>query len=180
MRINALFLAVAVSLTAALPAYASASPTISVGFSPALKGEESAQDVVLDSIKNAKHELLIAAYSFTSKPVALALRDAKARGVDVRVVADKKANSGKYTAVTFLANSGIPVRLNGRFAILHHKFILADGIDVQTGSYNYSSSANSRNAENAVLMRGVPDVVARYKKTFGMLWEGGEDLRPAY
>lgn len=62
---------------------------IEVGFSPA-HGGQSALNVVLDGITNAQSEILVAAYSFTSKPIAAALVDAQERGVTVRVVADKK------------------------------------------------------------------------------------------
>lgn len=44
--------------------------------------------LVLDTIRGAKATLLVAAYSFTSKPVATALRDAQRRGVQVFVVVD--------------------------------------------------------------------------------------------
>ncbi len=40
------------------------------------------------------------------QPVATALAGANRRGVAVRVVADEKANSDRYTAVTYLINQG--------------------------------------------------------------------------
>ncbi|MDG5827003.1 phospholipase D-like domain-containing protein (plasmid) [Xylella fastidiosa subsp. pauca] len=36
---------------------------------------------------------------------------------------------------------------------MHHKFMVADGLHVQLGSFNYTSSANLRNAETAVAFR---------------------------
>lgn len=80
-----------------------------VGFSP----NGTALGVVLQGIAAAEKTVLVAAYSFTSKPVALALLEAHTKGVKVAVVADKKGNSNGYTAVTFLANHGVPIRLNG-------------------------------------------------------------------
>ncbi|QKJ09264.1 hypothetical protein HRD68_00105 (plasmid) [Yersinia massiliensis] len=80
---------------------------IITGFSPS----GTAQTVVLDALNEAQHTIDLAAYSFTSKPVSLALLAAQKRGVVVRVLADEKANSTQYTAVTFLANQGVPVRL---------------------------------------------------------------------
>eukprot|EP00659_Diplonema_papillatum_P003092 gene3092-4854_t len=121
-----------------------------------------------------------AAYSFTSKPIALALVNAKKRGVNVMVVADKKGNTAKYSAVTFLANEGVPVRLNGNYAIMHNKYIVIDGRDVETGSFNYTQAAAKSNAENALLLRGVPELAISYANNFNKLWAEADTLRPAY
>ena len=119
-----------------------------VGFSP----NGSSLEIILGGIQQAKESILVAAYSFTSKPISTALLDAHKRGVKVQVIADKKSNSGKYSAVTFLANQGVPVRLNGNYNIFHHKFMVFDGLHVETGSFNYSASAVNKNAENVFMI----------------------------
>ena len=106
-----------------IPAAHGADLSYELGFSP---NGESLQ-IVLRGISEAKESVLVAAYSFTSKPVSEALLEAHRRGVKVSVVADQKGNSGRYTAVNFLANQGVPVRLNGQYAIMHHKFMVIDG-----------------------------------------------------
>ncbi len=122
----------------------------------------------------------MAAYSFTSKPVAAALVAAKNRGVSVRVVADEKANSSQYTAITFLANKGVTVRLNGRYAIMHNKFMIVDGDTVQTGSFNYTASAVSRNAENVLLIQDAPELAAMYRGEFNRLWNESGQIESRY
>ena len=114
-------------LAAALcvPAFATAAPVLTAGFSPS--DGRPALEIVLGAINNAGQSIDVAAYSFTSKPVATALAGANRRGVAVRVVADEKANSDRYTAVTYLINRGVPVHLNGRYAIMHNKFMVIDG-----------------------------------------------------
>ncbi|EJK5562221.1 phospholipase D family protein, partial [Salmonella enterica] len=94
---------------------------------------------------------------------AAALVSAKNRGVSVRVVADEKANNNKYTAVTYLANQGVPVRLDSQYAIMHNKFMVVDGNTVQTGSFNYTASAVSRNAENVLLIQAAPALAKNYR-----------------
>ncbi len=93
-------------LAAALcvPAFATAAPVLTAGFSPS--DGRPALEIVLGAINNAGQSIDVAAYSFTSKPVATALAGANRRGVAVRVVADEKANSDRYTAVTYLINRG--------------------------------------------------------------------------
>jgi len=160
-------------LTIAVPAIAA---DYEVAFSP--RGESL--QLVLKTIQSAKESIRVAAYSFTSKPVAEALRDAHKRGVDVKVVADKKANSGRYTAVTFVANQGIPVRLNGSYPIMHHKFIVVDGRHLQTGSFNYSAAAANKNAENVLVLRDMPVMVEKYQAEWEQLWREGVDVGKSY
>ncbi|BEN96523.1 phospholipase D family protein [Serratia marcescens] len=153
-----------------------ASPTFSVGFSPSY----SAKTAVLDVINQAQQTLNVEAYSFTDKGIARALLAAKKRGVTVRIIADRKANSDNYTAVTFMSNSGLNVRLNDKYAIFHNKIILADGHTLQTGSYNYSSSADKRNAENVLVVRNQPQLVTVYQQEFERLWLESQPLPPNY
>lgn len=169
----------AACLSLSVLATASASPTIEAGFSPST-GQQSALALVVNGVNGAKRQILVAAYSFTSKPIATALITAKLRGVDVRVVADMKSNGAHYSAVTFLANKGVPVRLNGRYAIMHNKFMVIDGQDVQTGSFNYTQAASQKNAENVLVLREVPELAAIYAQNFEKLWEEGEMLSPGY
>ena len=156
---------------ASLPAGAS----YALAFSP--RGESL--ELALSCIRAAERDILVAAYSFTSKPIAEALRDAHRRGVNVRVVADKRGNSSRYTAVTFLANQGVPVRLNGNYAIHHHKFMILDVRHVQTGSFNYSDAAN-KNAENVLVLRNVPELAAQYAVEWQRLWDEAEPLPAKY
>lgn len=153
-----------------------ASPTFSVGFSPSY----SAKAAVLDVINQAQQTLNVEAYSFTDKGIARALLAAKKRGVTVRIIADRKANSDNYTAVTFMSNRGLNVRLNDKYAIFHNKIILADGHTLQTGSYNYSSSADKRNAENVLVVRNQPQLVTVYQQEFERLWLESQPLPPNY
>jgi len=147
-----------------------------VAFSP---HGESLQ-LILQGIEKAQKSILVAAYAFTSKPIATALLDAHKRGVSVRVVADSKANQRSYSAVTFLANQGVPVRTNGCYAIFHHKFMVIDGEDVETGSFNYSAAAASRNAENVLLVRNVPELARQYSAEWWRLWQEATPVEARY
>ncbi|WP_064519359.1 phospholipase D-like domain-containing protein, partial [Buttiauxella gaviniae] len=104
-------------------------PQITVGFSPGSTATAS----VLSVINSSRRSLDVAAYQFTSRPVAEALLAAQRQGVNVRVLADAKDNGGKYSAVTWLQRQGVPVRLNGQYAIQHNKFMVSDGVTTQTG-----------------------------------------------
>lgn len=153
-----------------------AGATFEAGFSPG----RGSLAIVLSAIESAQEQIFVAAYGFTSKPVAKALVDARKRGVKVFVVADKTDNSKGYTAVTFLANEGVPVRLNGRYAILHSKFMVIDNTHLQLGSFNYTAAAVDRNEENVLLLRNVATLAQQYVVEWKRLWEEGSDLPRAY
>lgn len=62
-------------------------PKIVVGFSP----NGQAESLVFDAIKGAESSIFVAAYTFTSKPIAEALLSAHKRGVSVYLVVDAKS-----------------------------------------------------------------------------------------
>lgn len=150
------------------------------GLSPNRGNAADAEAVVLTAINEARQTLIVAIYSLSNKNIAKALVAAKQRGVDVRVVADKKQNSTAYTAVTFLANEGIPVVLNDQYASMHHKMLVIDGVGVSMGSYNYTSSATSRNAEDVLYIRNARDIADAMTKEWLMLWSEGERVQPRH
>lgn len=146
------------------------------GFSP----NAGALDLVVKGIQGAKSSILVAAYSFTSKPIATALLDAHRRGVKVVVVADQDSNRKQYSAVQFLANQGVPVRTNGRYAIFHHKFMVIDGQHLETGSFNYSAAAASKNAENVLMLWNVKPIASNYAQEWQRLWNEATPVAKAY
>src|ERR1041384_5566092 len=99
---------VALAIVLAVPAY---SVELSVGFSPGTDGP-TAESIVLQAIHDARKSIRVAAYSFTSKPIALALVAVHKRGIDVEIVLDKSQRSARYTSATFTANAGIPTRID--------------------------------------------------------------------
>ena len=156
--------------------------TIEVGFSP----EGSAEALVVKTINSAKQSIRLAAYSFTSPEVVRALMAAKHRGVDVAVVVDRKNNisedrSGKArAALNLLVNAGIPTRTISVYPIHHDKFIVIDGLHIETGSFNYSQAAAQRNSENALVMWNSPAIAAKYLAHWQSRWERGVPYTSSY
>ncbi len=122
----------------------------------------SCENMLVDAIKRTHKSLLIQAYSFTSPPIAQAVAQAHRRGVDVRVIVDKSQVGDKYTSATFLKHAGIPVVVDGDVAIAHNKTMIFDQQAVFTGSFNFSRSAQQRNAENGLIIKGDPTLVKAY------------------
>ena len=137
---------------------------VQVAFSPG-----NAEQTVIAAIDSAQRTIHLAAYSFTSRPIAQALLAAKARGVEVAAVMDK-IDEGKVARLL----PGIPVRIDRWYAIQHNKFLVIDGQTVETGSFNYSHRAATVNAENVVVLRDMPDVAARYEQEWRRMWNESE------
>jgi phosphatidylserine/phosphatidylglycerophosphate/cardiolipin synthase-like enzyme len=149
---------------------------VEVAFSP----NRGATELVVKTIGEAKSSIRVAAYSFTSKPISMALLDARKRGIDVRVVVDKSQATARYTAATFLANQGVPMRVDYRYAIMHDKFIIVDGETVETGSFNFTAGAEHKNAENVIILHGDPAVAAKYAAEWDRLWGESEETKARY
>jgi phosphatidylserine/phosphatidylglycerophosphate/cardiolipin synthase-like enzyme len=130
-------------------------------------------------IESAHSTIRVAAYSFTSKPIAQALLADARRGVDVRVVVDKSNATARYTAATFLANEGVPLRVDYRYAIMHDKFMVVDGQTVEEGSFNYTAVVEAKNAENVLVLHD-PVVAQRYGEEWDRLWAESEEMKPRY
>ncbi|WWO97542.1 MAG: phospholipase D family protein [Candidatus Dasytiphilus stammeri] len=171
-----IFIAVIILLFYIFSCFYNHSQKIRVGFSPG----HSASNLILKVISQAQHTIDIAAYSFTSKAISLALLEAQEHGVKIRILADQKANSNNYTAITYLANHQILVRLNKHYAIMHNKFIIIDSQIIETGSYNYTSAADKHNAENIIILYHYPEIASQYTKEFKRLWQESMKLPPRY
>jgi len=124
---------------------------ISVYFSP--NGHPTA--AIVDVLSKAKTSIHVQAYSFTSAPIAEALKNAHKRGVKVQVILDSSQKSDRYTVATFLKNAGIPVFIDRKHAIAHNKVMIVDENTVITGSFNFTKAAEERNAENLLVIRDV-------------------------
>ncbi|CAN7641503.1 phospholipase D family protein [Acidovorax sp. LjRoot129] len=155
--------------------------SIEVAFSP----NQGAEELVLRVIDSAQGDLRVMAYSFTSAKVTAALVRAVKRGVHVYVLADKKQNLGEgntsksRSALATLQLAGAQVRVVGAYPIFHDKVILTPRT-VQTGSFNYSQAAATRNSENVIVHWDNPELVAVYAGHFASNWKLSEPFEPGY
>lgn len=167
---------VTLSLCTPVPIVYAAS--IDTGFSP----EGTALQLVLKTIATARQEIRLMGYSFTSPEVVRSLIEAKRRGVDVRVVLDQKANTGtaSVAAMNLLTSVGIPVRTVSAYKIMHDKVIVADGRNTESGSFNFSRSADRSNSENVLVVWDDPTVAQRYLQHWQSRWDVGSDWKITY
>lgn len=128
-------------------------------------------------IDSANSSIQIAVFALSDSELLYRLTQAKKRGVNVQIAADYNWNMTgdglKYSIVQKLANAGIEVRTNANYEILHDKYMIVDGATVQTGSYNYTGSASTANAENYQIYYNQPQLAALYLQDWQELFEQG-------
>ena len=137
-------------------------PAHAVHFSP--KG--GCTDAVVAELKLARREVLVLAYTFTSKAIAQALVEAKLRGVHVEIVLDHSNETEAHTDLHFFLQEGLAPLIDPHHAIAHNKVILIDGHTVITGSFNFTEHAEHSNAENLLVLKNYPDLARAYRQNF--------------
>jgi phosphatidylserine/phosphatidylglycerophosphate/cardiolipin synthase-like enzyme len=136
---------------------------------------------LIKQIDGAKKSIKVMAYGFTATNLADALVRAKRRGLEVVLIQDEKTAQNNRETLPILLAAGIEVRSDGKHAIQHNKVMLIDDDIVITGSYNFTNSAEKRNAENIMIVRSAY-AAKRYADNWKSHWDHSEkvtDLPPA-
>lgn len=137
--------------------------SVEVAFTP---GQDAAR-LIIGVIDKARRQILVQAFSFTHDGIARALVAAHDRGVEVKIIADREQTRVmRRGQVPFMAAAGVPVWLDGEHLSAHNKVMIIDAGTAQaavvTGSYNFTKAAQYRNAENVLVLRDNPALMAAY------------------
>lgn len=133
-------------------------PTFQVCFSP----DGNCEKVVIKAINTARKEILVQSFELTSQTIADALIKAHHRGVAVRVLCDKSQCQTTYSRIPQIKAAHIPVTLDRTAGLSHNKVMIIDNNRLLTGSYNWTVGANTRNAENLLVIHD-PSLIKAYK-----------------
>src|SRR5262249_45629818 len=123
-------------------------------------------DAVVRELQQARHEIKVLAYSFSSKPIAQSLIDAHKRGVRVEVLLDRSNEQEEYSDLHLFTQNGVAVHVDAHHAIAHNKVMLIDGKTIITGSFNFTHQAEAENAENLLVIKGHPELLEAYRQDF--------------
>jgi phosphatidylserine/phosphatidylglycerophosphate/cardiolipin synthase-like enzyme len=123
-------------------------------------------DAIVAELKKARRELLVQAYSFTSDPLTNQLVAAKARGCHVTILLDKSNETDAHSDLKLFLEHKLDPLIDHDHAIAHNKVMIIDGRTLITGSFNFTNQAEHENAENLLILRGVPEIVAHYRESF--------------
>lgn len=125
------------------------------------------EGMIVGYLDGAQKQVLVQAYLLTNRKITDALTSAQRRGVGVYVLMDggQLDKNGKER-LKQLRSAGIQVWLETRYRNAHNKVIVIDAAlpsaTVITGSFNFTWSAQYKNAENIVVLGKNPPLAARY------------------
>jgi phosphatidylserine/phosphatidylglycerophosphate/cardiolipin synthase-like enzyme len=137
--------------------------------------EDKAISHLIALVNDAQTSIRFLAFSFTDYPLAQAMIDRAAAGVDVQGVYETfGSNSPRAELKTFYC-AHVPVRQDGNSSFLHDKIIIIDNSIVVTGSLNFSSSADDANEENVVILEN-PEIASLYLQEYEKLWNQANDI----
>ncbi|GAO97673.1 phospholipase D precursor [Caedimonas varicaedens] len=108
---------------------------------------------VVQTLGTAQKSVYVQGYGFTSLPIAQALIQAKERGVMIQVILDRSQLHTQYSQLPSLVGAGIPVSIDLISGIAHNKVMIVDEWQVFTGSFNWTTNAQEKNAENLLLIK---------------------------
>lgn len=134
---------------------------------------DNIRNLIIDNIRASKSEIKIAVAWFTQRQLYDAVLDALKRDVKVSLIMMKDfINCGIYglPLQSFVDNGGNLHFVTSRCWTMHNKFCLFDNSMVISGSYNWTYSAETRNAEN-VIATDDDNVCSRFDDYFDRLWE---------
>jgi phosphatidylserine/phosphatidylglycerophosphate/cardiolipin synthase-like enzyme len=134
---------------------------------PAFAPWDNVEGLIVEAIDKASRQVLVQAYLLTSKNIADALIAARRRGIDVRILADaEQLGKSGPTMLPDLATAGVAIWVETKYQNAHNKVIVIDAVTpdatVITGSYNFTWTAQHKNAENVLIARKNPALAARY------------------
>lgn len=104
---------------------------------------------VIDNINSAKVSILVAMAWFTNKKIKEALDRKRQEGLRIELVIYKDGVNSVH-GVDLTNFDSIEIR-GTRGGFMHNKFCVIDNQKVLTGSYNWTTNAESRNDENVLV-----------------------------
>jgi len=120
-------------------------------------------------IGEAKKSLDICVFTITDNRIVQKLEEAMKRGVKIRVISDDMKSEDLGSDMERLEKMGIDCLYDRTTAHMHHKFAIADGTLLLTGSYNWTRAASTENNEN-ILVSDNGKLLASFQKEFERLW----------
>jgi phosphatidylserine/phosphatidylglycerophosphate/cardiolipin synthase-like enzyme len=108
-------------------------------------------EALAEAIRNAEFSVDAAIYHLNLWSIRDALLAAHNAGVQVRIAAE--SDNLDEVEIQELQDTGIEVLGDRRESLMHNKFVVIDGLDVWTGSMNFTVNGAYRNDNNLIHVR---------------------------
>ncbi|RKP55404.1 phospholipase D family protein [Cohnella endophytica] len=142
------------------------------------KSDQHPEKLLISVIDSAKSTLDVAIYSLTYPDIVDAIKNAKKRGVKIRLITDKQQSGGKTQteALKLLGSAGVPMKINKHSGLMHLKMVVADNKIATTGSFNYSKAASTTNDEVLMVIRK-EEVAKSFAAEFEAMWNDDKGFK---
>lgn len=125
--------------------------------------KNEALPALTQELRQAKKSLDIALFTLTHPAIVDEIILAKERKVQVRVFIDRRARLGASAkAIEKLLEHHIPVFVNQKFSLFHHKMAFIDKNTLIIGSANWTLSAFKKNSDCLLFLRNLTKEETRY------------------
>lgn len=150
-----------------------AAQAITSHFSP----RPGCQAAIAAELDAATCSIDICLYYFTNAPLAQRFAAAQARDVQIRCILDKSQERPGQNIAAYLLKHRVPLRTDRAHKIQHNKYAIIDGDTVITGSFNWTKSAETANAENIVIIADAATATA-FAADFTAHWNHSNQYVP--
>ncbi len=143
--------------------FSAPSAPISAYFAPSPEPEKA----IIQTLQSAQQSVHAALYQLTDPEIADVLIEIAERRIELKILLDDEPSKGSKGCL--LLSTGVPVKQYVDSGIMHHKFAVVDGVLVITGSYNWTTAAQTRNEENLLVIQS-PELAQAFESEFQKLW----------
>ncbi|MDN3608247.1 phospholipase D-like domain-containing protein [Vibrio ostreicida] len=121
---------------------------------------------IIEQLKLARASIEICVFTISDDQLTKQILMAHQRGIQVRVITDNNKINDRGSDINYLAESGVPVKIDTTPYHMHHKFAIFDQTRMINGSFNWTRSASKYNQEDITLTDDV-----RFLQSFSMQFE---------
>jgi len=121
-------------------------------------------DPLRSALKRARREILVLARSFSARPIAQALIDAKMRGLSVDLLLDAACERDRSSDVSYFLDQGFQPRVSAAEVLGPEVMLLIDGRTLLTGGFASPPEEGDDSTVNLMEIKGHPEVFKLYRQ----------------